>query len=611
MSESTHPSDPTHSADPGSDASGAYTVLARKYRPQDFDALIGQESLVQILSNAFERERIAHAFMLTGVRGVGKTTTARIIAKGLNCLAGDGPTIKPCGSCENCVAIAASRHVDVLEMDAASRTGIDDIREITESVRYRAAQARYKVYIIDEVHMLSKAAFNGLLKTLEEPPEHVKFILATTDIHKVPVTVLSRCQRFDLRRVGADQLIAHLSAICAAEAVSVSEEALALVARASEGSVRDSLSLLDQAISHGAGDVTGETVRDMLGLAERGRIFALFEAVMRGEPAQALAALQQIYVDGADPVSILKALAEVTHLVTLVRVAPERAEDPSLPPADQEMARELAEKVPMRALSRAWQMLLKGIEETARAPSALAAAEMVIIRLTHVAELPSPEELIKKLTGGEPGSAASPPVGSGGGGGAGPSARAMLGGGAPLTAMPALRLEPAAADPAPLHIAPAPAARAMPRVEVAHFDALIALVREKRDMKLLVDLERYVRPGPIEGTHFEFTPTADAPPDLAARLGQRLTNWTGARWVVSIAQGHGAKTLAELRQELEDGLRAEAMAHPLVAAALAAFPGAELRAVRDLSIPAGGEMAEFGEHDALVEDDLWDDEEEF
>ncbi|MEL6281038.1 MAG: DNA polymerase III subunit gamma/tau, partial [Pseudomonadota bacterium] len=331
----------------------------RKYRPQDFDALIGQEALVTVLRNAFERDRIAHAFMLTGVRGVGKTTTARIIAKGLNCTASDRPTIKPCGVCENCVAIAESRHVDVLEMDAASRTGIDDIREITESVRYRAAQGRYKVYIIDEVHMLSKAAFNGLLKTLEEPPAHVKFILATTDIHKVPVTVLSRCMRFDLRRVEAEQLTAHLKGICDNEGVNVSIEALNLIAKASEGSVRDSLSLLDQAISHGAGQVDDATARDMLGLSEHGRILDLFEHVMRGRTSEALTTLRTLYVEGGDPLSLLRELAEATHLVSMIKVEPARADDPTLPPTQRDRARELSATLPMRSLSRAWQMLLK------------------------------------------------------------------------------------------------------------------------------------------------------------------------------------------------------------------------------------------------------------
>jgi DNA polymerase III subunit gamma/tau len=393
------------------DSPAPYQVLARKYRPQTFADLIGQEAMVRTLRNAFAADRIAHAFILTGVRGVGKTSTARIIAKGLNCIGPDGqggPTITPCGACEACVAIAEGRHVDVLEMDAASRTGVGDIREIIDSVAYRAASARYKVYIIDEVHMLSTSAFNALLKTLEEPPAHVKFLFATTEIRKVPVTVLSRCQRFDLRRIEPDVMIAHLSGLAAAEGASLEPAALALLTRAAEGSVRDALSLMDQAIAHAGGTVSGEQVRAMLGLADRGRVLDLFETVMRGDARGALAELAAQYADGADPAAVLRDLAEVTHWISVVKISPEAAEDPTVAPDERARGVDLAGGLGMRALTRAWQMLLKALEEVATAPNAMAAAEMALIRLTHVADLPTPEELVRRLSGSPAGAAAAP-----------------------------------------------------------------------------------------------------------------------------------------------------------------------------------------------------------
>ncbi|MDE3122572.1 MAG: DNA polymerase III subunit gamma/tau, partial [Paracoccaceae bacterium] len=377
-----------------------YQVLARKYRPQTFADLIGQEAMVRTLKNAFAADRIAHAFIMTGVRGVGKTTTARIIAKGLNCVGPDGsggPTTEPCGQCEPCRAIAEGRHVDVMEMDAASRTGVGDIREIIESVHYRATSARYKIYIIDEVHMLSTSAFNALLKTLEEPPAHVKFIFATTEIRKVPVTVLSRCQRFDLRRIEPEVMIAHLQRIAGLEKAEIAEDALALITRAAEGSVRDAMSLMDQAISHGAGETTADQVRAMLGLADRGRTLDLFELILRGDAAGALSELSAQYANGADPMAVLRDLAEITHWVSVIKITPEAAEDPTVPPDERARGLGMAERLQMRVLTRMWQMLLKALEEVAQAPNAMMAAEMAIIRLTHVAELPSPEDLIRRL----------------------------------------------------------------------------------------------------------------------------------------------------------------------------------------------------------------------
>ena len=377
-------------------APSAYRVLARKYRPETFADLVGQDAMVRTLKNAFAADRIAQAFIMTGIRGTGKTTTARIIAKGMNCIGPDGnggPTTEPCGQCEHCVAIMEGRHVDVMEMDAASNTGVGNIREIIDSVHYRAASARYKVYIIDEVHMLSTGAFNALLKTLEEPPEHVKFIFATTEIRKVPVTVLSRCQRFDLRRIEPEIMIGLMRKIASAESAEITDDALALITRAAEGSARDATSLLDQAISHGAGETTADQVRAMLGLADRGRVLDLFDLVLRGDAAGALHELSSQYSDGADPMAVLRDLAEITHWVSVVKITPDAAEDPTVSPQERARGLTMAEALPMRVLTRLWQMLLKSLDEVAAAPNAMMAAEMAIIRLTHVADLPSPEEL--------------------------------------------------------------------------------------------------------------------------------------------------------------------------------------------------------------------------
>ena len=387
----------------------AYQVLARKYRPETFADLVGQDAMVRTLKNAFEADRIAHAFVMTGIRGVGKTTTARIIAKGMNCVGPDGaggPTTEPCGACEHCVAITEGRHVDVLEMDAASRTGVGDIREIIDSVAYRAASARYKIYVIDEVHMLSTSAFNALLKTLEEPPEHVKFIFATTEIRKVPVTVLSRCQRFDLRRIAPERMIEMLRGIAEAEGTAVPDDALALIARAAEGSARDATSLLDQAISHGGGAPTLEQIRTMLGLADRGRSLDLFDLIMKGDAAAALAELSAQHADGAEPMAVLRDLADITHWISVVKISPETANDPAVGPDERARGVKMAEGLRMATLTRAWQMLLKSLEEAADAPSALMAAEMAVIRLTHVSEMPAPAEILSKIAPEEAAAAA-------------------------------------------------------------------------------------------------------------------------------------------------------------------------------------------------------------
>ncbi|RBP91731.1 DNA polymerase-3 subunit gamma/tau [Rhodobacter sp. 140A] len=580
-----------------------YQVLARKYRPATFADLIGQEAMVRTLKNAFASDRIAHAFIMTGVRGVGKTTTARIIAKGLNCIGADGsggPTTEPCGVCEHCRAIAEGRHVDVMEMDAASRTGVGDIREIIESVHYRAASARYKVYIIDEVHMLSTSAFNALLKTLEEPPAHVKFIFATTEIRKVPVTVLSRCQRFDLKRIEPEVMMAHLAGVAAKENAEIAGDALALITRAAEGSVRDAMSLLDQAIAHGAGETTAEQVRAMLGLADRARVLDLFDMVLKGDAAGALTELAEQYADGADPMAVLRDLAEISHWVSVIKITPEAADDPTVPPEERTRGQAMAAAIPMRVLSRLWQMLLKAIEEVSAAPNAMMAAEMALIRMTHVADLPDPETLMRKIQSG-PGAGAGAPAGRGPAPGGGPvhgpsalaaaTTRAMLGG-APVGRAP---------SGTAVALAAAPAAGALARF--ARFEDVVELIQRMRDVKLLVEVETCLRLVRYAPGRIEFEPTPEAPRDLAATLAARLQGWTGARWGVSVVSEGGAPTIAEVRDAGRRAAEAEAReTNPVVQAILAAFPGAVFD---DITLAA--DLAQEQAAEALPEvEDEWD-----
>ncbi|WP_370634865.1 DNA polymerase III subunit gamma/tau [Roseivivax sp. GX 12232] len=579
----------------------AYQVLARKYRPETFADLVGQDAMVRTLKNAFAADRIAQAFIMTGIRGTGKTTTARIIAKGMNCIGSDGsggPTTDPCGQCEHCQAIMEGRHVDVLEMDAASNTGVGDVREIIDSVHYRAASARYKIYIIDEVHMLSTSAFNALLKTLEEPPAHVKFIFATTEIRKVPVTVLSRCQRFDLRRIEPEVMIGLLRRIADREEAQIAEDALALITRAAEGSARDATSLLDQAISHGAGETTAEQVRAMLGLADRARVLDLFETIMRGDAAGALAELSAQYADGADPMAILRDLAEITHWISVVKITPEAVEDPTISPEERTRGQSLAQSLGMRPLTRMWQMLLKALEEVAAAPNAMMGAEMAVIRLTHVAELPSPEELLRKLQ------SESPPPGppGGGGGGAGLGAR----GGASAQ-------QGAQGAPAPTHAGPSgpsaqsgSAVRALAAEEALAryptFEHVIELIRAHRDGVLQVEVAKYIRLAAYQPGRIEFTPTEDAPQDLAQRLGAALTRWTGNRWAVTLVNGCEAPTIYETEHAAELALEQEAAGHDMVKAVLEAFPKARILKVRTPE-----EEAQEAEAEALPEvEDEWD-----
>jgi len=554
----------------GSDSLSPYRVLARKYRPQTFADLIGQEALVRTLTNAIESQRLPHAIVLTGVRGVGKTTTARIIAKAINYAGPDGtsgPTTGPTDDCPLCRAITEDRLPDVLEMDAASRTGVGDIRELIDGVRYRPTQARYKVYIIDEVHMLSTPAFNALLKTLEEPPPHVVFIFATTEIRKVPVTVLSRCMRFDLKRVDQATLTAHFTRICEREGVSAEEEALRLIARAADGSVRDGLSLLDQAIALGSERVETTVVKEMLGLADRSRTLQLYDAVMRGEIATALEGLRELYDVGADPVVVLQDLLEITHTLTRLKLLPEQAAA-ELPETDRVEGGAIAEKLSVPALTRNWQMLLKGIGEAQQAQQPLRAAEMVLIRLAFAAELPTPGDLVRRLSGP---SAAS-----------GPAATVTSGGALEGAPRPSAMKRPQGGQTALLaasETTPAPQSLSAPLPQPRDLKSVLALAREHGELRLAGHLRNDVHLVRFEVGSIELNPGEHAPRDLTGTLGKLLTEWTGIRWIVSVSDAPGQPTLAQQEANAEQQLRNEVLEHPLVQAVLDAFPGAELARV--------------------------------
>ena len=554
---------------PAAPPSSPYRVLARKYRPMRFEDLVGQEPMVRTLANSFAANRIHQAYILTGVRGVGKTTTARILARAFNySLPGkiDAPSVDMPEFGVHCQAIMESRHVDVIEMDAASHTGIDDVREIIENARYRPVSARTKVYIIDEVHMLSKQAFNGLLKTLEEPPEHVKFLFATTEIDKVPITVRSRCIRFDLRRIESGPMIAHLTRICAAEGVAAEPEALALIARVAEGSVRDALSLLDQGIAHGGETgVTAPAIRDMLGLSDRGEVIALFERVMKGEIAEALEIARALHQAGADAADILVEVAEFCHFVTRAKIAPAATEDPAVSETERERAKEFAGKLTLGVLARAWQILLKGVEDVKDSPRPLASAEMALIRLAYASDLPTPEDAIRKLSQTPEGPRHAPPLSSGGGG---PRASMRL---AVLEAAPA----PASALAAS---APPPPPSTAPRL--ASFDDVVALARAKRDIQLVQALERDVRPSRFEPGSIAFTPVEGANSGLAQTLSRRLQEWTGERWMVALVAGSTTPTLREGAAAREAERVSSAASHPLVQKVLDRFKGARIVDVR-------------------------------
>jgi len=593
-------------------AAKPYRVLARKYRPASFDDLIGQSAMVQTLSNAFRTGRIAQAYMLTGVRGVGKTTTARILARALNYKTGeiDQPTIDMDGLGEHCQAIMEGRHLDVIEMDAASHTGVDDVRDIIESGQYHPVSARYKVYIVDEVHMLSNSAFNALLKTLEEPPAHLKFIFATTEIRKVPVTVLSRCQRFDLRRVDADLMTKHLATICERENVSADEAALGVIARAAEGSVRDALSMLDQAISHGGAgsgnggdELSAERVRDMLGLSDRARIVDLFTHLMKGDVGSALGELRSQYDVGADPQIVLTDLAEFTHLVTRLKYVPSSANDSSLSPAEREAGKALADRLSVRVLSRTWQMLLKGLDEVSRSERALPVAEMVLIRICHAADLPSPEDLSNTLSiegGSSPSLPSSQPSAAPSGGG---NTGAM---GAPVQSQVNRVVASAMAmgnagqgrATATAQIIPMPnigeqeitqqETNAQPAAQeheiirrVESFDELIFLLEDKRDIQLKTQVRRHVRLVSFEHGRMEMNLVNNPLQDFPNRLRHKLEEWTGDRWMLTVSQKEGSPTLSEVEDAEEADRQRTAEADPTVQAIMAHFPGARVVDIRD------------------------------
>ncbi|MDV7340726.1 DNA polymerase III subunit gamma/tau [Terasakiella sp. A23] len=569
---------------------GAYRVLARKYRPSTFEELIGQDAMVRTLSNAIESGRLAQAFMLTGVRGVGKTTTARLVARALNCVGEDGQgteTITPCGVCEQCVAIAQDRHVDVIEMDAASRTGVDDIREVIESVRYRPTSARYKIYIIDEVHMLSKGAFNALLKTLEEPPAHVKFIFATTEIRKVPVTVLSRCQRFDLRRIDQDLLASHFNNVAQKEGAKVDDSALAMIARAADGSVRDGLSLLDQAIAHCHGEVGEEQVRDMLGLADRGRTFDLFDAIMKGDAAAALAVMDTLYAAGADPSVVLQDLLELTHWLTRVKVVPDAAQNAVVSEMERVRGKEMSDTLAMSVLARAYQILMKGLGEVRNAPHPQQAAEMVIIRLCYVADMPTPEDAIKMMQNNPPAPSGGPGGSVPSGGGGGQMAQAVgaptMGGGGnvPNSAPTAMRVVNGGLTQPNVQVQTQQEIKADPQT----FKEVVDLTDEKRDIVLKTNLMHNLHLVSFEPGKIEFRPGDHAPDTLAGNLKKFLDTHTNRTWAVGVSRhAAGDITLAQVRDEEVAKRKQEVSQHPLVNEILTSFPGSVVEKVHEIKL---------------------------
>ena len=555
-----------------------YQVLARKYRPATFSDLIGQDTMVRTLTNAFEANRIAQAFILTGIRGTGKTSTARIISKGVNCIGEDGngySTTEPCGKCEHCQSISNGRHVDVFEMDAASKTGVADVREIIESVQYRATSARFKIYIIDEVHMLSNSAFNALLKTLEEPPKHVIFIFATTEIQKIPVTVLSRCQRFDLRRIEPEIMIEYLKNVAAEEGVEISKDALALITRASEGSVRDSISLLDQSISNSMDKIDAKDIREMLGLSDRGRILDLFNLIVSGDTVGALNELSSLYSDGGEPEAILNDLAEISHWISLIKITPEATEDPTVSPDERSRGKIIASRLNIRSLSRMWQMLLVALDEIRIAPNSMMAAEMTIIRLTHVSELPSPEELIKKIQNSSiqsnktniqiQGSTTNNKI------------QDNINDNLSKTIS-----HPVAYKSVSHSTQNLAEDRDFNSEHIHSFSDVIELIKLNRDIQLLVEVETCLRLTSFSSGRIEFVPTNDAPANLAQKLGTKLTQWSGIRWAVSVVNEGGESTIAEMKLEESNKLNALAKEHKMVQTAFLVFPNAKITNIRSV-----------------------------
>ncbi len=543
-----------------------YVVLARKYRPQTFDDLLGQDALVQTLTNAIKNNRLHHAYILTGIRGVGKTTTARIIARALNCTGKDGhggPTVKPCGICENCKAIAADRHIDVIELDAASRTGVDDIREILDGVRYKPTNARYKIYIIDEVHMLSKNAFNALLKTLEEPPSHVKFIFATTEIRKVPVTILSRCQRFDLQRLSIDTLFNHFKNIIAKEGLTAEDEALRLIAKAADGSCRDGLSLLDQAISLSPGNVKTEVVKNMIGLADRARTFELFKHLVSGETTEVVNNLTAQYKDGANPMSLLQDLIATTHLLAKTKIIPSFIEDDSLSETEKNLCRELAPQLPIAILSKIWQMMIKGLSELTLAPVQIDALEMILIRIAYSASLPTPQEILADVKKNSK-----------------------------LTPLPATAGVPhAVSNVVPASIPPKQEKSASPAKTFATFDDLIAALEQNRQMLLVYSLKNDVSVSSFSHGQMTMTVSERIAGDFIMNLHKVLTEITGVSWKINIERGQLGETVAAREQAKVEADKRSISEDPLVKAILSEFKGAKIETITRKILEEEGSFA--------------------
>ena len=560
-----------------------YVVLARKYRPQNFEDLLGQDALVQTLTNAIKNNRLHHAYILTGIRGVGKTTTARLIAKALNCTGLDGkggPTIHPCGVCENCKAIAAGRHIDVMELDAASRTGVDDIREILDGVRYKPTNARYKIYIIDVVHMLSKNAFNALLKTLEEPPAHVKFIFATTEIRKVPVTVLSRCQRFDLQRLTIEDLTKLFNKIVAAENLKAEDEALHMIAKAADGSARDGLSLLDQAISLGAGVVKTDIVKEMIGLADRSQTFELFEKLVLGDTKETIIKLQEQYKNGANPTTLLQDLINITHLLAKTKLVPSFVNDPSLSEAEKELCQRLGAKVSIAVLSKMWQMMIKGLGELQVAPVQIDALEMILIRIAYSASLPTPYELLNDVKKNSNLSLSRPAA-------AATSAPA-----------PVFRAAPAAEPDSELSNTP----------KFQAFDRLTDLVNYLEQKKM--PLAEYALKNDVSVSEFsngfiKMTVSEKIHPDFILNLHKILTEATGLTWKIELSRGALGVTLADLERAAEEEEKRNIMEYPLVKAIMAEFKGAKIEtATRRITETDDDEEIDFGsDNNELIYDE--------
>ncbi len=543
---------------------GTSHVLARKYRPQTFADLVGQDALVQTITNAISSNRLAHAYMLTGIRGIGKTTSARIIAKGLNCIGEDGNgqmTPNPCGKCKHCLDIAADSHIDVIEIDAASNTGVDNVREIIEGAKYNPVSARFKIYIIDEVHMLSKQAFNALLKTLEEPPERIKFIFATTEIRKVPITILSRCQRFDLRRLDETVLTNHLERICGLESVTAEREALQLIARAGDGSCRDSLSLLDQAITQFDGTLTQTDVRQMLGLADRTKLFDLYHQVMSGEIAAALTELSEQYARGADPVVVTQDLLELTHWLTRVKIVPDLVQDVTIPEAERVRGKEMATALSMASLTAAWQLLLKGLHEVKTADNPLQALEMILVRLAFLADAPSPAQVIEDI-----------------------KKNGIIN---PAPVQPAAR--PIATPVVSTTQTPEPASAIGEWNGWNNIQQIIDFARKKTERFLAFNIENYVRPIKIEPGHITCAMATEAPRGLSADIVKFLDKATGIKWIVKTESSSDTKTAKEIKTEKRNQLIDELKQTPVLAALVKAFPGAKVEKVTEdtpaLNIP--------------------------